>query len=426
MAIKILATGDIHIGKKSGGINENLDELATKHTWKRLVDYAVHNGIDVLALSGDIVDKDNRFFEAIGPLQAGFEKLKQAGIEVFMVAGNHDFKVLSDITVSSHFDNVHLLGESGKWEAKIYEKNGLKMQFVGWSFPTLHYKDDPFLSFTQEMIDPDIPVLGLLHGEVENPESSYAPIEFSNLLNSGVDTWVLGHIHKPSVLNDFDPYVCYPGSPHSLSAKETGQHGPILISIETKERMEIKNLYFSPVRFERLQIDITDEVDETSLRSIITSKLSNYATEIISELDEVIFLVLDLVFEGEHDRIQEFENWLKNLSDLNLETESGTRILVRKTLVNLTPKLADLLELSKQSSPVGILAKAILALEKGESTPFLDSLFQKWQDKQQIFNNANTYQPLRPAGMLPGKNAKEYILQECNRLISELNLQQAQ
>jgi hypothetical protein len=312
----------------------------------------------------------------------------------------------------------------GKWESKNYQKKGIEMQFVGWSFPSQHYRYDPFLTFNKDIIDPNLPVLGLLHGEVENLESLYAPINSGDLLNSQVDTWILGHIHKPWVIRDSSPYICYPGSPHAMSAKETGMHGLVLITIEGKERGKIENITFSPVRFETLDINISEDVDESALRSIITSNLVDYGAEITTELDEVLFLVCDLVFNGEHNRIQEFESWLKNLGELSLVTETTTKIVVRKTTVKLTPKI-DLEDLAKQPSPAGILAQAIIALENNRSTPFLDRLKEKWQDKQIRINNANTYQPLRPAGMLPDNDVKEYILQECNRLMSELNLQQA-
>src|SRR5690554_5979131 len=106
MALTILATGDIHIGKKSSGIKHNTEESATKYTWSRIVDYAIKSKVDILALTGDIIDQDNRYFEAIGPLQAGFEKLKQANISVFMVAGNHDFDVLPQLVNSERYNNV--------------------------------------------------------------------------------------------------------------------------------------------------------------------------------------------------------------------------------------------------------------------------------------------------------------------------------
>ena len=118
MAIKILATGDLHLGKRSSGIPENPEESSTKFTWNRIVDWSIKNEIDLLLLTGDIIDQDNRYYEAIGPLQAGFEKLNQANITVYMIAGNHDFDVLPEIVRPDRYNNVYLLGFNGKWEVK--------------------------------------------------------------------------------------------------------------------------------------------------------------------------------------------------------------------------------------------------------------------------------------------------------------------
>ena len=88
MAIKILATGDLHIGKKISSSVYDTGGLSAKDTWKRIVDWSIDNDVDIIALTGDIVDRDNRYFEAFGPLQSGFKKLKEKGIQVYMVAGN--------------------------------------------------------------------------------------------------------------------------------------------------------------------------------------------------------------------------------------------------------------------------------------------------------------------------------------------------
>ena len=43
MALKILATGDLHIGRKSSGVSENVEESSTKFTWNRIVDWSIKN-----------------------------------------------------------------------------------------------------------------------------------------------------------------------------------------------------------------------------------------------------------------------------------------------------------------------------------------------------------------------------------------------
>ena len=104
MSIKIIATSDLHIGRKATGIEGGGPELSTREIWKRMVDYAIRNNIDALALAGDIVDHNNRYFEAVAPLLSAFALLKEKEIQVFMVAGNHDFDVLPQILQSNNFD----------------------------------------------------------------------------------------------------------------------------------------------------------------------------------------------------------------------------------------------------------------------------------------------------------------------------------
>lgn len=430
MALKIVATGDLHIGRKSSGVSENVEESSTKFTWNRIVDWSIKNEVNILVLTGDIVDHDNRYFEAIGPIQSGFKKLNNAGISVYMVLGNHDYDVLPQIVGTGEYDNVHLLGFNGKWEVKIFSGNGEQVQFVGWSFPNQFETKDPLLTFGELPLDPNLTTIGLLHGDVNNPESKYAPISFDNFLNESVSTWILGHIHKPQVLHDSDPYICYPGSPHALSSKEYGIHGPILLTIEKRDEINIDRIPLSPVRYEGISIDITNTTDEQSLRDIVTSGLLSDANTKIAELENVSFLIYDVTLEGEHTNLKDLETWISPIiTDYDQEIETETRISVRKVVVNARPKLENIEELAKQSSPAGVLAKTILAIQNEETTAFLDDLLEKWKLSHENINTAGTYQPLREAEKLndnPDLKAKQYILHECNRLLGKLIEQQVQ
>ena len=430
MALKILATGDLHIGRKSSSVSENVEESSTKYTWNRIVDWTINNDVNVLVLTGDIVDHDNRYFEAIGPIQAGLRKLDKAGISVYMVLGNHDYDVLPQIVGSDEYDNVHLLGFNGKWEAKTFSGNGEQIQFVGWSFPNQFETGDPLLTFGELSLDPNHTTIGLLHGDVNSPESKYAPINLDNFLNESVSAWILGHIHKPQVLHDSDPYICYPGSPHALSSKEYGIHGPILLTVDKLSGINIDRIPLSPVRYESISIDISNSIDEQSLRDIVTSGLLSDANAKIAELENVSFLIYDIILEGEHTNLKDLKTWMSPIiTDYDQEIETETRISVRKVVVNARPKLENIEELAKQSSPAGVLAKTILAIQKGETTTFLDELFEKWKLNHENINTAGTYQPLHEAEKLNDHSdlkAKQYILHECNRLLGELIEQQAQ
>lgn len=430
MALKVLTTGDIHIGKKSSSINQDVEETATKYTWNRIVDYAIKNDIDVLALSGDIVDQDNRYFEAIGPLQSGFEKLKQANIEVYMVAGNHDFNVLPELVGSGRHSNVHLLGANGTWEMKTFSKNQEKIQFVGWSFPTRHFNEDPLSTFEIVGINPNITTIGLLHGDVGDPNSNYAPIDLNNFMHRSVHAWILGHIHKPQTLRGTEPFVYYPGSPHALSSKEQGIHGPTLLTIHSPTDIQTEQIPLSPVRYETLSIDITDTTKD-SLRNTVTSKLLEDAQSRIMELEKVSFLIYDITLIGQHSKIRDLEIWVTPIiDDYDQEIDTTeTLISVRKILNDVQPKVENMDELAQESSPAGVLAKTILALQSGETTDFADNLMKEWKSIHNSMRQAGTYQPLRTTERFEfdeNKESKQNLLSECNRILTELIGQQDQ
>lgn len=431
MAISILVAGDIHIGKKSTGFKSDSNAVATKFTWQKIVDYVIKNKIDVLALTGDVVDQNNRFFEAIGPLHAGFQKLKKEGIEVFMVAGNHDFDVLPQLVDTERYNNIHLLGKEGKWEVENFSKNGENIQFVGWSFPSKHFGKNPFLNYNLEQVDSTIPSIGLLHGDVDVQDSNYAPIEKSSFSHKNVNAWFLGHIHKPECLKDYDPIVHYPGSPHALSAKETGIHGALLVTVNSQTSIETQQIPLSPVRYKTIEIDITDHTTEAAVRNRMTATLYEDANAMSNELENCAYLVYDICLIGQHNNVQDLKNWtLPSIEDYSQETISTeTKISIRKISFQIKPKIDNLEELALESSPAGIIAKSIIALENNESTPFSDRLLQNWKKIHRSTHQSMIYNPI-----IEMENVKEpteeiqkqYLLTECNRILTALIEQQNQ
>lgn len=428
MSLKILATADLHLGRRSSVVPD-AKIASTKYTWNNLVEWAVGNQVDLLLLSGDVLDQDNSYFEAIGHLQAGFEKLKHAGVEVFMVAGNHDYDVLPQVALSEQFENVHLIGRNGNWELETFSKNGKQLQLVGWSFPSRYYKDDPLLEFRLEEIDPKIPCIGLLHGDVGSAEAKYAPINEQSFLNKPVDFWILGHIHKPWKIRSSEPYISYPGSPQAMSPKEQGVHGPLLLELESYKTLKVTHLPFSPVRYEILKIDISDCEDQEKFRNKITGTLLRTSQGKVSELERVQHLIYDLWLVGENANIQKIQLWADRVGEYEHQLETGTQIIVRKYVLEVRPKVDNMEELAKLSSPVGLLARNILALKSRESTPFLEQLIQKWSLRKENLDNAPVYLPLRmekPSAIEDSIEVRELILKESYRLLGDLLVQQRQ
>ena len=428
MSNRLLTTADIHLGNKSSSISEDLEESSTKFTWQRMVTWAIEHTVDTVVLAGDIIDRDNRFFEAIGPIQKGFERLGEAGIQVVMVSGNHDFDVLPDIIKNKKYDHVHLLGQNGKWESVTIQNDKGNLQLVGWSFPNQYVREDPLIQLkTAELdLDPNIPTIGILHGELFNQNSRYAPIEISNLTTDSVDAWVLGHIHKPQIQSVNNPLIFYSGSPHALSSKEPGAHGPFLLTVESRDNITTEQISLSPIRYEMLEIDISDVNDESEFRNLVTRVMSDDVQNKVEELEPVTRIVYDIVLTGENAILSEIDNWSQQVDQFEQEMLPEKVVTIRVIENQADARVENLEELAGQPTPPGILAKAILDIKTGKHSEFLDDLITRFKNNLNNVNASKTYQPLRTYEELYSgsvDDAQEFLMRECQQLLGELLLQ---
>ena len=422
MPIKILATADLHLGKRSSAVTKSSEESATKYTWAKLVDYAVENDVDAVTLSGDIVDRDNRYFEAIGPLQEGFQKLEDVAIPVVVVAGNHDYDVLSDVVKDDDFDNVHFLGKRGDWVDIVLQLGGISVQFLGWSFPKQHISQDPSLAIDANQLKTEMPSIGLLHGDVYDKDSSYAPIGLTNLAIPNINAWVLGHIHKPDILNDA-PLILYPGSPHALSPKESGQHGPYILSVDSLGAVSAEQLALSPIRYETFSIDVSGIINESEFRDRIITELTDYVHNNPEDYEYVSSIVFDINLTGRHPRVTEIDNWMQFAGEYEQVLLDDTEISIRKVNNLAEPEVENLDQLAGQSNPPGILAQMILDLEGEVESDFVEDYMNVFEEGLSNINKRDTYLPIKlqeGQELMDVNESKELVLRECRHLLAEL------
>jgi len=425
--IKLLATGDLHLGRSSTQLPGQTEAYPVSRVWKLLVNKAIDFKVDAVLLSGDIIDRENRFFEAVGQLQSGFSKLRDANIPVYMVSGNHDFDVLPDVLNEQLASHVHLLGAEGKWQAEVFSKNGIDLQLVGWSFPSQHYRQDPLNSFSREQLNSALPTIGLLHGEVGSPESPYAPLEVSRLQAAGVGLWVLGHIHKPGTWESPGCDIWYPGSPQALSPKEQGVHGPLLIEVRSKNDIQTKQIPLSPVRYETLSVALgeTDEIRTATMPAFEAFAASeDFANQGVEQL------VMDLILTGEREDITAVDDSAREMVTGLYQPLNGINLSVRKVINNMVPAVSNLAELAQQSSPAGLLAQSILALDNNTKTPLLEKMEQEWTKAFSAVKSGTAYTELhsrgkdRPYFEEQQERKNDYLLHACKRLLGELMQQQ--
>jgi hypothetical protein len=296
------------------------------------------------------------------------------------------------------------------------------LQVIGWSFPTQHFPASPLPGLAGLSLDPNCFHLGVLHAEVVNLESNYAPVRFLDLQNAPVDAWILGHIHKPTVFAG-DKLIRYPGSCQSLSAKEQGVHGGFMFTIEERRITRVEEVVISTCRFERLQVDVSSVDSKGSFRGLMGTELSAHANSFLEQLEGALFLVYDIELTGRNNRRQELQQWLDELRhEYEGVMATGTKVLIRTAYLNIRPAVSNLETLAGERSLVGLLAQTILALREGSSTPFLEQLISQWDTKFRQITYSNVFEPLQMGFQQNGntRTAREFIEEECNRLLGEL------
>jgi DNA repair protein SbcD/Mre11 len=256
MALKILCVGDMHLGRRPSrlpaALSDRAGELGPAGGWRRVVELALAQQVDAVALAGDVIEREDDFYEAYRELHAGTTRLTDAGIRVLGVAGNHDVQVLPRL--AAHVPGFHLLGRDGKWEPITIEAGSERLTIWGWSFPQRHVLRSPLegIRFDRRAGTN----LGLLHCDRDQSGSRYAPVMSRELDAAGLDGWLLGHVHVPDELSAPSPRG-YLGSVSGLDPGEPGARGPWLLSVERGRIREIVQQVIAPLRWERLELDLT-------------------------------------------------------------------------------------------------------------------------------------------------------------------------
>jgi DNA repair exonuclease SbcCD nuclease subunit len=353
---KLLAVGDIHLGRSPAALHPDLShrqaELGPEEAWKRCVDLAIERDVDAVLLAGDVVERSRDLLVAFGDLKNGVERLADASIPVLAVAGNHDTVVLPRL--AAEIESLELLGAGGKWQ----ERPVGRLRILGWSFPRPHVRQSPLESLPK--IDQPGQVVGLLHCDRDQADSPYAPVSGQALKASGLGGWLLGHIHQPDPLEGHHP-IGYLGSATALRASDIGPRGPWLIEWQ-RQRLKASHLPIAPLRFDALELDLSDlqSPDELGEAALAASRQHLRSIGSASFLPDVIGL--RLTFTGRC----KFDAALAGKAEELIATsrpwrEGPVEVFLQKAVVATEPAV-DLDRLARQEDPCGLLARRILVL----------------------------------------------------------------
>lgn len=372
----LLAIGDIHLGRSPSALHPDLlaraPQLGPEAAWARAVTEAIDREVDGVLLAGDVVERSRDLLVAYGDLKNGIEKLATAGIPVLAVAGNHDTLVLPRL--AREIDALQLLGQEGRWQ----EKSIGKLNVIGWSFPRPQVRHSPLKELPQ--ISQPERTIGLLHCDRDQSDSVYAPVSSAELESAPTAAWLLGHIHQPDALAGPRP-LGYLGSLNALRASETGARGPWLLSWRNS-RLDIEQLPLAPLRYEALDLDLSELEQADDLAEAILSASRQRTAELSRQgyLPEVVGLRLNLIGSCR------FERQLPGAVDQLMNEsrpwkEHGMVLFLQKISTQTRPDF-DLDEIARRADPCGLLARRLQVLADPDDPahqPMLDQARSRLQ-----------------------------------------------
>lgn len=368
--VRILCTGDLHLGRSSSSLPSSVPiaSVSAARCLERIVDYALAQEMDLVALSGDVVDEDNRYYEALGPLEKQLGRLVTAGIPTVVVAGNHDAGVLPELKRILSSDRFHLLGTSEKWERHVVTgRDGATLNVDGWSFGARHARVNPLATYDLPH-EPGALTLGLLHTDLDQPGSPYAPTSLSELQARPVAMWLLGHVHSPGIRNPGAKVpVLYPGSPQALDPGEPGAHGAWVAEILPGRAPVLTQVGLSSVRYDARAIDLSGTMSMEDARAKVALDVRQALLEAEHESTHLEHLSLRVRLVGRCALHGELElEGARMCHDLELSTGSAVA-RVEQLDVAVQPVLdLEALAAGPSQGAVAWLARLLQSIESGK------------------------------------------------------------
>ncbi len=229
---------------------------ATRRALENLVELAISEEVAFVLIAGDLFDGDWKDYNTGLFLVAQLNRLRDAGIQVFIVAGNHD--AAGNITRSLRFPETVQVFPAG--EPATFRLESPAVAIHGQSFATPAVKEDLSARYPPPLAGAFN--IGILHTCAGGREghAPYAPCTVADLRAKGYDYWALGHVHQYEVLCEAPPIV-FPGNTQGRHARETGPKGCVLVSVQDDGTVR---LTFSPldvVRWVTAEVDVSSASD---------------------------------------------------------------------------------------------------------------------------------------------------------------------
>ena len=259
---KFLHCADVHLDSPLKGLDRYEGAPAeefrrsTREALANLVERAVAEEVAFVLIAGDLYDGDWRDHGTGLYLNLQMARLRDEGIPVYAIRGNHD----AESQITRHLslpENVTVLGAETP-ETVVIEGHGIALHGQGFATRAVTAN----LSEAYPARVPHLLNVGLLHtcATGSDGHANYAPCTVEGLRSKDYDYWALGHIHKRDLLHR-DPPIVFPGNLQGRHARETGPKGATLVTVEDGRITKHEAIALDVVRWAVARVDLGGAID---------------------------------------------------------------------------------------------------------------------------------------------------------------------
>lgn len=239
--LRFIHAADIHLDSPLRGLENYegapVEEIrsASRRALENLVRLACEREAAFLLLAGDLFDGQRDDYQSALFLTRQFYRLRDAGVRVFAISGNHDAvsKMTKSLTLP---DNVRMLSHKHPETLDLPE---LHAAIHGQGFAKEAELRNLAAGYPRPLADRFN--IGLLHTSLAGREghAAYAPCSTTELIDKGYDYWALGHVHTREIVAE-SPWIVFPGNLQGRHVREPGAKGAYVVEVDDRGKATLE------------------------------------------------------------------------------------------------------------------------------------------------------------------------------------------
>lgn len=301
--IRFIHAADFHLDSAFSALSPRQAQSRRRESRElpeRLADYVNEQGIDLVLLSGDLMDSRRPFRETVEGLASALGCMKA---QVCIAPGNHDPYLPGSLWQTVEWPkNVHIFKER---RLEALELPALRAVVYGAAFAGTE-QNDSFLAGFSAPEDGRFHI-GLLHGEADVTEGRYNPMTRQEIAGSQLDYLALGHIHKRGEPRRWGKTVCaWPGCIEGHGFDETGEKGFYQGTLD-ETGVQVEFVPFARRRYEVTEVDVTGQAPLTAVEQALPPDTEGHLYRILLTGETVENLSAEALHEDLEHRFYALE-----------------------------------------------------------------------------------------------------------------------